>query len=350
MSKKERKKQKKIVHDINYFKSVFLINLFYFFFIICVKSFSLGYTKLLVGVGKGLSGRLNSIEIIDLGSSSSSCQDLTNFPRKVYGTIGGLTSNKNPIICGGHDQSTGQIVSDCSTYEDGVWNSFPSMTTPRSFAAASTAPPSDGAHSLYVTGGQAEGKYPNTLEVLSDDGWHQLTTPLPVETIDRHCMVLLNLTTVMIIGGTQGESNYSTNTYFFNTDNGEWVAGPMLFSSKYLLSCGKILNDSQSHKESVIVAGGCDPYASSSVDILDLGASKWRKGPNLPIPICEASMVEDGFGGVLLIGGWNGTGYLDTLYQLSHSNSEWILMPQKLKFGRAFVTAFLVPDEITNCN
>ena len=315
--------------------------------IICVISFSIGYTKLLVGVGKGLSGRLNSIEIIDLGSSSSSCQDLTNFPRKVYGTIGGLTSNKNPIICGGPDESTGQIISDCSTYEDGVWSSFPSMTTPRNFAAASTSLSSDGAHSLFVTGGQDDSQDPYTSEVLSDDGWYQLATPLPVK---NHCMVLLNLTTVMIIGGMQGESNYSANTYFFNTDNGEWVAGPMLFSSKYYLSCGKILNDSQSHKESVIVAGGCDSYASSSVEILDLGASQWRKGPNLPIPICEASMVEDRSGGVVLIGGWNGTGYLDTLYQLSHSNSEWILMPQKLKFGRKWVTAFLVPDEITNCN
>ena len=332
---------------ISIISSLFLINLFYFFSIICVKSFSLGYTKLLVGVGKGLSGRLNSIEIIDLGSSSSSCQDLTHFPRSVHGAIGGLNPNRHPIICGGYSSDDYSFSSACSSYEDGVWNSFPSMTTPRGFAAASPSPYSN--DDLFVTGGRIfngdEGL--NTSEVLSDGSWQQISTPLP-KTIFRHCMVLLNSTTVLVIGGIQDEYN-SPNTYFFNTKSEEWVAGPRLLYGRDSHSCGKIKKDSQSNQESVIVVGGWNVPLMSSVEILDAGASVWRTGPNLPIGITEASMVDDPFGGVVLIGGYNEK-HLNTLYQLSHANSDWILMSQKLKIGRFGATTFLVPNEITNCN
>ena len=216
------------------------------------------------------------------------------------------------------------------------------MTTPRGFAAASPSPYSN--DDLFVTGGRIfngdEGL--NTSEVLSDGSWKQISTPLP-KTIFRHCMVLLNSTTVLIIGDGSG------NTYFFNTENEKWVEGPKPLSRRKFHSCGKIKKDSQSNHESVIVAGGENDVYMSSVEILDAGASEWRTGPYLPIGITEASMVHDPFGGVVLIGGYNEK-HLNTLYQLSHANSEWILMSQKLKIGRFGATTFLVPNEITNCN
>ena len=45
---------------------------------------SAGYTKLLIGTGNNNSRQLNNIEIIDLETSSTSCQDLPNFPRSVH--------------------------------------------------------------------------------------------------------------------------------------------------------------------------------------------------------------------------------------------------------------------------
>ena len=170
-------------------------------------------TKLLIGTGNNNSRQLNNIEIIDLETSSTSCQDLPNFPRSVQNAIGGLIFDKHPIICGGFDNT---ISRSCSSYKNGVWNLFPSMTKPRRFAAASPSPFSNG--SLFVTGGGYNEPYLSTAEVLYDDGWQQLSASLPV-TIFSHCMVLLNSTTVLIIGGTQGGSLYSSNTYFFNTVN-----------------------------------------------------------------------------------------------------------------------------------
>ena len=48
------------------------------------KHIFIGFTKLLVGVGYGGSGYLNSIEIIDLAFPSTSCQDY----RKCWGPFG----------------------------------------------------------------------------------------------------------------------------------------------------------------------------------------------------------------------------------------------------------------------
>ena len=301
----------------------------------------------MVGVGIGNSGILTSIEIIDLGSSSTSCKDLSDFPRLVYAAIGGVAYKKNPIICGGMDS---KITRACSSFEDGVWNSFPSLSTLRGYAAASSSPFFN--EDLFVTGGYLdEDAYINTAEILTDAGWWQIAGAVPVKRIFSHCMVLLNSTTVLVIGGIQDEYN-SPNTYFFNTKSEEWVAGPKLLYGRDSHSCGKIKKDSQSNQESVIVVGGWNVPLMSSVEILDVGSNMWRTGPNLPLGISDASMVEDPSGGVVLIGGYdgyNGT-HLDTLYQLPHANSDWILMPQKLKIRRRQATAFRVPDEITNCN
>ena len=217
------------------------------------------------------------------------------------------------------------------------------MTIARYIAAASQSPYPNRQQSLFVSGGyDPKIGYLNTIEVLSDQGWQELPFPLPVTTY-HHCMVLFNSTTVLVISGVENENN----SFFFNTENEIWVEGPTLLSGRQLHSCGKLLKDNGSSQFSVIVAGG---DGKTSVEILDVGASEWRNGPILPFAfLTGASMVEDSFGGILLIGGYNGT-YLDTIFQLRRADSEWILLPQKLKVGRYLPTAFLVPGEITNCN
>ena len=135
---------------------------------------------------------------------------------------------------------------------------------------------------------------------------------------------------------------------------------PTLFTSTQKLKSGLMapsfcqadiitVVESQSSQESVIVAGRYYGNYMSSVEILDLGSSEWRTGPEFQFGINKTSMVEHPSGGVVLIGGDNGT-YLDTLYHLPQANSEWVLMSQKLNVAREFATAFLVQDEITNCH
>ena len=224
------------------------------------------------------------------------------------------------------------------------------MTMARGSAAATPSPNQNRANSLFVTGGHnTQGSSINTGDVLTENGWQKLPSPLLLE-MKGHCMVLLNSTTVFIIGGFLDGTPYSTKTFYFDTENNEWVAGPKLLTGRSYHSCGKLRENNESSLFSVIVAGGYNTVHILSVEILDSGASEWRMGFNLAVGIWAASMVEDKMGGVLLIGGNNKSLPLNTLYRLPHANSDWILLPQKLKVSRSFATAFLVPDEIANCN
>jgi hypothetical protein len=82
-------------------------------------------------------------------------------------------------------------------------------------------------------------------------------------------------------------------------------------------------------------------------------SNEWQTGPELPFGIAESQMVEDQNGGVVLIGGFSSSaGTLDTLYQLPHGGQDavWTKMEQKMKTGRAWHTAFLVPNNIVDCS
>jgi hypothetical protein len=131
------------------------------------------------------------------------------------------------------------------------------------------------------------------------------------------------------------------------------TAGPQLKHKRWQHSCGRIRTNIQSQDFTIIVAGGYDESTLSSVEILDLGANKWRAGPFLPFGMSHVQMVEDPSGGVVLIGGRSDSKtHLDTLYQLPHAGADagWTKMEQKLKIGRFAHTAFLVPDDGVDCS
>ncbi len=44
---------------------------------------------------------LTTVEIVDLSSSTTVCDNLPNYPYAIRGTSGGLLDKKNPLVCGG---------------------------------------------------------------------------------------------------------------------------------------------------------------------------------------------------------------------------------------------------------
>ncbi len=222
------------------------------------------------------------------------------------------------------------------------------MKSIRSSAAAAQL--QDG--KLLVTGGD-DGSYSslNSVEMLTEKGWESNIPSLPV-TIWGHCMVTVNSTTVMVIGGVQN-GQISGKTFYFTFGEESWTEGPELKNKRRYHRCGKIRRNKESQEMSIIVAGGWDGSYLSSVEILDEGSSKWQTGPKLPFGIDESQMVEDQNGGVILIGGRSySVVNLDTLYQLPHGGQDaiWTKMEQKMKIGRHRHTAFLVPDNIVDCS
>ena len=90
----------------------------------CRKVF-LGYTKLMVATGRVGSGTSSNVEIIDLEISTSSCQNLEEYPLKLQEGSGGLSLEESPLICGGHDNVD---FDACHYFGNNEWKVFPSLT------------------------------------------------------------------------------------------------------------------------------------------------------------------------------------------------------------------------------
>ncbi len=284
---------------------------------------------------------------MNLASSASTCKNPPNFPAKVFAAIGGLGFKGNPILCGG--RQNGVLSNKCYSLENNEWVSSASMNSLRSSAAAAQL--KDG--KLIVTGGEdGSGSDLNSAEMLTEEGWESNIPSLPV-TICYHCMVTVNSTTVLVIGGYQN-SHYSGKTFYFTFGKESWTEGPELKNKRALHSCGKIRKNKERQEMSIIVAGGYDGSSTlSSVEILDEGSNEWQTGPELPFEIDDSQMVEDQNGGNVLIGGYSyADDNLDTLYQLPHGGQDavWTKMEQKMKTVRGYHTAFLVPDNFVDCS
>ncbi len=268
-----------------------------------------GFSKLIICGGN----HIDTCEVINLASSTSTCQNPPNFPAIVSEAIGGLGFKGNPILCGGY-----QIYSrsnKCYSLENNEWVSSASMNSVRAYAAAAQL--QDG--KLLVTGGSDVSADLNSAEMLTEEGWESNIPSLPV-TILGHCMITVNSTTVMVIGGFQNNQR-SGKTFYFTFGEESWTEGPELKNKRIWHSCGKIRRNKESQEMSIIVAGGFDGGSYlSSVEIQHEGSNEWQTGPELPFGIGWSQMIEDQNGGVVLIGGDSSSSvsYLDTLYQLSH--------------------------------
>jgi hypothetical protein len=302
-----------------------------------------GFSKLFICGGVNN----DTCEVINLASSASTCKNPPNFPATVSRAIGGLGFKGNSILCGGYQN--GARSNKCYSLENNNWVSSASMNSVRVDAAAAQL--QDG--KILVTGGNGDSAFFNSAEMLTEEGWESNIPSLPVS-IYAHCMVTVNSTTVMAIGGWQN-GQYSGKTFYFTFGEESWTEGPELKNERSYHSCGKIRRNKESQEMSIIVAGGYNVVSSrlSSVEILDEGSNEWQTGPELPFGITASQMVEDQNGGVVLIGGLSSSvGALDTLYQLPHGGQDavWTKMEQKMKTGREQHTAFMVPDNIVDCS
>ena len=304
----------------------------------------LGLTKLLVGLGQVENGASSRIEIIDLESPSMTCKNLENFPYADIGSLGWLDSEDKPTICGGFEEN------ECYYFKENQWISTFPLTTTRYNAAMSPSPYPAKYRQPFVTGGEISSSL-RSVEVQTDHGWETFQPSLPVG-MTLHCTTLVNSTTLLAIGG-YGNGSYLSTTFFFNSETEIWTEGPRLNRTRGSHSCGRIRKDSQSQDFSVIVAGGfLTSGYTASVEILDEGSNEWRNGPSLPHEIVGAKIVEDQNGGIFLVGGYSYQyAYLDTLYSLAHvgSDVQWVKMEQRLKTRRNYLVAFLVPDDIVDC-
>ena len=319
----------------------------------------------------------------DCKLKSSILDDHQQLPIGLVSITGGLL-NSIPVICGITANSTApdSLFSDptCLCYKfnrkGNGWENVPNMVFSRLFASSIVMD-----YGLYVIGGISqviwildtyvkEILYDRNIQLLTIEKENKWKNKRFDGVVFGACAVRLNSTTGMLIGGGVSErlGFFPTRrTWYFNSITDEWREGPSLLQPRMASACG-VMSSSSSHQLKIVVAGGqissdnfvqqainLDHNVTSSVEILDISKEDiiWVSGPNLPIELHSADMVqrEDG---VYLIGGMSKNVTFDSIYYLSNYSKkppkEWILLNKTLKISRAMHKSILLPDDMVKCN
>jgi hypothetical protein len=214
----------------------------------------------------------------------------------------------------------------CSLLDKGFWKNITETNEYRLSAGCSQSPYRSEGHSLFVTGGfdYYSEQETNSSESFNGEFWEEVLPNLSVS-LHGQCVLLLNSTTVMVIGGAvQRGSEYSKATYLYNTEHKEWRVGPALKTARAYHGCGRIRKSSESHEFTAIVVGGTNIGAWSalkSVEILD--GNRWVPGPDLPYATAGTTLIEDPTGGVINVGGWTESAHhVDEMFRLPHARNS----------------------------
>ena len=200
-------------------------------------------TKLLVASGMG---NLNSVEVVNLDESNPglTCDNLQDLPYKLAGSTAQLFQGERPIICGGAEDS-GINACDCFELQEGSWISIASLSTCRRLAPSANVSLQNGDDWFIIAGGS---KYAfgdlASVEAFNGNIWSQGKVPSLPRNVGEHCMVMINETTLLSIGGVEFSYDYigyTSYTNFYNSESNNWSEGPRLNFAQTGIACG-ILN------------------------------------------------------------------------------------------------------------
>ncbi len=288
--------------------------------------------------------RAKQTEIVDLKDPATTCQSLADFPSETQGTTGGLLAGgTKPLVCGEYDRCL--VVGESTSV---------SLDEERKNSASIVLP--DG-ETLWITGGQGPSGGPNleSTEYVTLEG----STPgpdLPNPTYG-HCLIQVDESTVMLVGGVDQEASVYTCTI---PGCSSWTQAPSLLKGRYFASCGTI-RDSTDGSRMAVVAGGYSATLSArldSVEFMDLDSmDSWTdSGISLPRVVQSAVGLTSGDGrSFYVIGGFGEqpiTQKYNTIYQLQCFSGacSWTTLTQTLQVGRGLATGMLVPDSMVSCS
>ncbi len=319
---------------------------------------------LLVATGNPKKVSLKS-ELIPLDDATRSCSNsIPDFPIELrFATIGLLSHDGQkhvPLICGGLDLTAGERTDKCYflNASSNRWILVDKRMSVRRSSLASIV--IDIGKSMWITGGWngTRDSKKTELVTISDDSVTFTMQPgpdLPLA-LDSHCLVELNTTTAMMIGGWNGrvlKSTYFMDLPTLTGSSARIVQGPDLKVARRLHSCGVLSNPGGG--QVVIVAGGWNNgTAQRSTEMLDLDLNQgWTYGPDLPKGIDNADAVTSPDGkSLMIVGGWDDQAYSSDIFNLDFNNDnnawQWTKLDQALNVAREEHVALLVPDLFCN--
>ena len=116
-----------------------------------------------------------------------------------------------------------------------------------------------------------------TLVSYNDGASFQEMAPIPA-LMKGHCAVLLDNTTLMVIGGYKFPISLSA-TYFLDLVTNSWSSGPSVTDERSYHTCN-LIADCEGSQYVVVVGGTGTRYGDyrKSVEIYDVGSGTWSTG------------------------------------------------------------------------
>ena len=233
--------------------------------------------KILVA-GGWRKGMVRPLEIIDLINTElkSDFVILNGNSASIVGTdsAGGILQNQ-PVFCGGLDNATWNDTSNINII--GKPNHGLKMMHPRSLMSSVVLNKSK----LWITGGIQRRSSTNSTEIISLDQPPVPGPDLPF-TVYGHSMVLVDSTTIYLIGGCQNGQESNKTWIIDPTNNFQIKVGPSLNRSRMEHSCSKMKIEGRIF---LAVAGGVifgSVASLDSVELLDTAFPEqgWKMGMN----------------------------------------------------------------------
>ena len=129
-----------------------------------------------------------------------------------------------------------------------------------------------------------------TLISYNDGASFEELAPIPA-LLKGHCAVLLDNTTLMIIGGYKFPTSLAA-TYFLDLDANSWSSGPSMTDERSYHTCN-LITDCEGSQHIVVVGGtgtGIGTYMKS-VEIYDVDSGTWSSGKYLLSECLDSSMA-----------------------------------------------------------
>ena len=285
----------------------------------------------------------------------------TNLPEKLSGAKGTLL-NGSPVICGGLTDDDNTITDKCyKMINQTTWDEIANMRLGRMDHGMSVVN-----DKLLVSGGwDTSGEYTDKVELLNVTSNTWTDGGNMNHSVAGHCIVTLNDNEVMSIGGVDKNCKSLNETWIYNLNTRIWRSGEPMLSSRFYHGCSWIKD--ANGNSFVMVAGGevgnycydsCtydrdnDAAISNTSEIFDPLSNMWSKFEDLPIKISSGQVIEDGRGGVLMIGGdatGDFSGSTPHIFHLPGKDGHWRRTFKTLDVPRADHVAMLIPETFINC-
>ena len=206
-------------------------------------------------------------EVMDLTDTNITCKttyrDLES--QREY-AVGGLI-NETPIVCGGRNLP--EYYDSCITF--GQTKTSIKMNEPRSSAASVVLNET----TLWIMGGLAgRSRRLKSTELITLDPATSVNGPALPKALAGSCAVKYNDTHIYLTGSANQVWIYNT---ILNPGSSSWTEGPRMKNKRSSHGC-TVLHHGQ--KSWIVVAGGYNFYGDflKSMEILDPNENKWVRG------------------------------------------------------------------------